>query len=88
MQYMEVATRRPWKILIIDDSELVLAATRGMLESLGFLVVTVSSPIGAVLVAAEERPDLVLVDLSMASLSGDRVVSSLKRNARTSAIPF
>lgn len=78
-------TRR--KILVIDDSEIVLAATRAMLTESGFDVVTCESPIGAALRVIQERPDLVLVDLDMASIPGDRVIASLKSGPRTSRIP-
>jgi response regulator RpfG family c-di-GMP phosphodiesterase len=34
-----------------------------------------------------ERPDIILVDLDMASMPGDRVIASLKSGPRTSRIP-
>jgi len=69
--------RRP-KILVIDDSELVCAQTQRQLEPHGFEVVIATSPIGAGLVARDEAPDIILVDLNMASLRGERVIRSLK----------
>lgn len=76
-----------FKILVIDDSEIVLEATREMLKAGGFQVVTCDSPIGAGLLVVAEQPDLVLVDLNMASVGGERVVSSLKSGPRTGHIP-
>ena len=75
------------KVMVIDDSEIVLEATKSMLVEGGFDVVTCDSPIGAVLRVINERPDVVLVDLDMASMPGDRVITSLKSGPRTSRIP-
>jgi DNA-binding response OmpR family regulator len=75
------------KILVVDDSEVVLEVTEYMLRSTGYEVVTCNTPIGVTLVAAREQPSLVLVDLDMASMGGDRVVASLKASMRTANIP-
>lgn len=75
------------KIMVIDDSEIVLQATKAMLQEGGFDVVICDSPIGAALRVIQERPDLVLVDLDMASMPGDRVIASLKSGPRTARIP-
>lgn len=79
------STRR--KVMVIDDSEIVLEATRGMLRSAGFDVVTCASPIGATLQVFNEKPDVVLVDLDMASMGGDKLIMLLKQGPRTSHIP-
>lgn len=75
------------KILVVDDSEVVLEVTEYMLRSTGHDVVTCNTPIGVTLVAAREQPALILVDLDMASMGGDRVVASLKASMRTAEIP-
>lgn len=75
------------KILVVDDSEVVLEVTEYMLRSTGYDVVTCNTPIGVTLVAVREQPALVLVDLDMASMGGDRVVASLKASTRTANIP-
>lgn len=72
--------------MVIDDSEVVLTVTRIMLQATGFDVVVCDSPVGAVLRVVSELPDIVLVDLQMASISGDRVVTALKGGARTAGI--
>lgn len=76
------------KILVIDDSEVVLQATQAQLEACGFEVSLCDSPIGAAMRAAREQPDLILVDLDMASMPGDRVITSLKTGPRTARIPI
>lgn len=74
------------KIVVIDDSEIVLELTRAVLERDGFGVVTCNSPIGATLVVAREKPALVLVDVDMASMSGERVVGGIKSGPRTAGV--
>jgi two-component system, response regulator PdtaR len=54
------------KILIVDDEVVVAEAIRRQLRSLGYLVVgLVSTGIEAVKVAAEHRPDLILMDIKL-----------------------
>ena len=81
------ANPRVSKVVVIDDSEIVLEQTRLVLEREGMSVVTCNSPIGSTLVVAREKPDLVLVDVDMASMSGERVVSGIKSGPRTSGVP-
>ena len=80
-------TQRTVKVVVIDDSEIVLEQTRLTLEREGISVVTCNSPIGSTLVVAREKPDLVLVDVDMASMNGGRVVSGIKSGPRTSSVP-
>ncbi len=73
---------RKSKIMVVDDSEVVRDATQLLLEDNGFDVVTVDTPIGASLIVSRELPQLVLVDVEMASLKGDHVVRMIKKNSR------
>lgn len=61
------------KVLVIDDSEIVLEVTRGALEGAGFEVVTHDRPAGCVALILQEKPDLVLMDVNMPGLAGDTV---------------
>lgn len=62
------------RILVLDDSPLVLNATRAVLESAGHRVSTVADPPHFFALLDSERPDLALVDVSMPTLEGDAVV--------------
>lgn len=64
-------SRRKYKVLIVDDSQLVLGMTKTVLERAGVSVVALDSPIGFTKVLSEERPDLALIDVGMPALSGD-----------------
>lgn len=75
--------RKP-KIVVIDDSEIVLEVTKGALEGAGYEVVTHDRPAGCVALILHEKPDLVLMDVNMPGLGGDTIVSVLGKAAPTS----
>lgn len=68
---------KPAKILVIDDNQTVLVATRKILEGVGFEVVTTDRAIGASALVIKEKPDLVLMDLEM-PLRGSAIVSIMR----------
>jgi CheY-like chemotaxis protein len=70
---------RPKKILAIDDSDIALNMLRVVLRGAGYDVVTRDSPFGASAAINTEKPDLVLVDVSMPALRGDKLVSLVRR---------
>lgn len=70
--------RKP-TIVIIDDDEIVLAATADVLEQAGYRVVTRSRPSGCVAMILQEKPDLVLLDACMPTVSGDKLVKLVAR---------
>lgn len=69
-----MSVRKP-KILVIDDSEIVLEVTKGALEGAGYDVVTHDRPAGCVALILHEKPELVLMDVNMPGLGGDTIVS-------------
>jgi CheY-like chemotaxis protein len=71
-----VSGRKP-KIVVIDDNEIVLEATKGALEGAGYEVLTHDRPVGCVALILHEKPDLVLMDVNMPGLGGDTIVSVL-----------
>jgi CheY-like chemotaxis protein len=73
-----VSLRKP-KIVIIDDSEIVLQVAQGALEGAGYDVVTHDRPAGCVALILQEKPDLVLMDVNMPGLGGDTIVSVLAK---------
>lgn len=75
--------RKP-KIVVIDDSEIVLEVTKGALEGAGYEVVTHDRPAGCVALILHEKPELVLMDVNMPGLGGDTIVSVLGKAAPTS----
>ena len=74
-------------MLVVDDSEICCEFVRLALEDHGFTVVTMCSPFGFVKMLREEQPDLVMVDVSMGTLSGPKLVElALQKRACPSPI--
>jgi CheY-like chemotaxis protein len=61
-------------VLVVDDSEIVLAVTKTVLEAVGYRVLTHPGPAGCVAVILQEKPDLVLIDVNMPMLGGETIV--------------
>ena len=66
-------------ILHVDDEETISDVTRQMLQKLGYEVVSTTSSIEAFNVFAEapERFDLVITDMAMPDLTGDRLAQKI-----------
>jgi CheY-like chemotaxis protein len=74
------------KILIIDDDPRHLQTTRGLLENAGYEVVEHPKPFGTMEIIIKQRPDLVLLDVNMPGLSGDRLCALVKAGHKAPAI--
>ena len=66
------------RILIVDDSGYARRVHRGILESAGHAVLECATGMGAIESYFLEHPDLVLLDLSMADLGGQEVLTRLR----------
>jgi DNA-binding response OmpR family regulator len=77
------------KIVIIDDSKLVLAVASDALQSAGFEVLATDSGIDANQhIYTSKRPDLIIIDVMMPLLNGDRKVKLLKERESSRHIPI
>lgn len=76
------------KILIIDDDEKHLITTKALLEEEGYEVITNYGWFGTTNVVREIQPDLVLLDINMPALSGDKLSSLLLSNDKTKNVPI
>ncbi len=75
------------KILLVDDEPHVLEVLRVTLEDLGFILLEAADGPGALDVAQNERPDLVILDVMLPSMSGLDVCKQLKEAGETEKIP-
>ncbi len=77
------------KILIIDDTEMLLIFVADTLATADqtLQIITASSGAEGILLAACERPDLILLDYSLTDMTGDSVCHALLENPTTARIP-
>lgn len=67
------------KILIVDDSPLILRNIKNLLEN-EYDVITATSGQQALDIIVEEKPGLVLLDYEMPKMSGKTVFETIKKN--------
>ena len=70
-------TRRRAKVLIVDDSPIIRELAQHVLQEDGYEVIGLDSPTGFSRALVQEKPDIVLMDVSMPALSGDKLVEIL-----------
>jgi DNA-binding response OmpR family regulator len=63
----------PLKIMIVDDDATTLAVVSAILERQGHEVTARETALGTTRAIIRERPDVVLLDVRMPGLSGDRL---------------
>src|SRR5262249_56977802 len=75
------------KILIADDSPLVVMLLSNLLKSQGYQVATASDGVLAVQRAYSEQPDLILLDIFMPRMNGYQVCRLLKKDPTVAGLP-
>jgi twitching motility two-component system response regulator PilH len=75
------------KILIVDDSKTELYALSELLTKRGFLVRTAENGEEAMRRLAEDKPDLILMDVVMPGQNGFQLTRSITRDSRFANVP-
>jgi CheY-like chemotaxis protein len=80
---------RDKKLLVIDDTELLLVFVEEVLSTAEptVQIVTASSGLAGVEKAAAEKPDVILLDYSLPDITGDEVCRRLLQDDRTARVP-
>lgn len=78
----------PLRILVAEDDASLAQLYRTYAERRGHQVLVASDGAEALVTAATELPDLVLLDVAMPKLDGRDVIRQLKQNPRTAGIPI
>jgi type IV pilus assembly protein PilB len=80
---------RTFRALVVDDTEHIREIVRVALEKsdLNLQVVTAGSGEEALAAAARERPDVVVLDISMPDMDGFEVCRRLRTEVRTAFVP-
>ncbi len=71
-------------VAILDDSPIVIDATKGMLEPLGWKVVDLGRAMTAPMVIMREAPAIVLVDVNMPVINGGEFIKFVKAKVNLS----
>jgi CheY-like chemotaxis protein len=74
-------------VLILDDNPLVLKLGRALLEREGATVLTAASWIEFNHVLANTNPDVMLIDINLPSIKGNRLTEVLKSQTDRNTIP-
>ena len=74
-------------ILVVDDDQVSLQLTKGILSSSGYDIATAASGRDALLTLREVKPDLILLDVMMPEMNGYDVCSRLKEDKEIAFIP-
>lgn len=81
-------TSRTVEILVVDDERDLVWELEQSLHDEGYLVSVAYDGLGALRVAKERRPDLMILDIRMPLLDGMEVCSELRRNDEFSMMPI
>ena len=76
------------RIVVIDDSEIVLDAFEVLLQSAGFEVRVVSSLRRFLNTVLDWKPHLIVTDLYMPEMSGAELCTWLRQQVQTAKIPI
>ncbi|MBN2195529.1 MAG: response regulator [Polyangiaceae bacterium] len=69
-------------VLVIDDSEIARSKMEAILEDAGMHVIGLPSPIGATRAMLSNRVDVVVIDVLMPAMRGDRLAALFRSNPR------
>lgn len=86
MNFLKKIFKRPKTILIIEDNVIHLETTASLLEAEGFNVIKAFAGSEGVL-KAQQKPDLILLDIDLPDIDGWQVLQGLKSSDKTKAIP-
>lgn len=76
------------KVLIVDDDELHLYTTKELLQNDLIEVTTHKNWFGVTNVVRNLQPDLVLLDINMPALSGDKLAAIIKPHCEAMKTPI
>ena len=74
-------------VLVVDDEPQVLQLLKRVLDRAGFETIAIGDGRTAHDMAVEWRPDIILLDLMLGSVTGDQVLAELRKDFRTRLIP-
>ena len=73
---------RSLRVLIVDDDDVVRTQLGGLLSGAGHAVFELPSAIGVTRIATRQQVDVVIIDIMMPTLSGDKLTQLLRQNPK------
>jgi CheY-like chemotaxis protein len=75
-------------ILVVEDNPLNMELATDILQTAGYTVLQADDANNAIALAKSEKPDLILMDVSLPGMDGLVATAILKRDPQTSEIPL
>ncbi|HSS71747.1 MAG TPA: response regulator [Casimicrobiaceae bacterium] len=75
-------------ILIVEDNEKNLKLVRDVLQVKGFSTIEAGSAEDGIKLAAERKPDLILMDIQLPGMNGIDALKALRADKETASIPI
>ena len=75
------------RILVVEDNEKNMKLFRDVLTATGYEALEATTGEGAVALATEHVPDLVLMDIQLPDIDGVEALARLRGDERTASIP-
>lgn len=82
---MEKETKKT--ILLIEDEEVLRIALKFKLEKSGFVVLEAGDGEKALEILKAATPDLILLDVLLPKLGGEKILNFIRQNKNTSLVP-
>jgi two-component system, chemotaxis family, response regulator PixG len=73
-------SKKTYKVACIDDSPATLEKINSYLKDQGISVLTIDNPVNALMQIVRNKPDLILLDVTMPTLDGYKLCSLLRRH--------
>jgi two-component system, cell cycle response regulator DivK len=75
------------RILVVEDNKMNMKLFRDVLVAKGYRALEATTGGEAIVLATEQAPDLVLMDIQLPDLDGVETLRRLRTDARTATIP-
>jgi CheY-like chemotaxis protein len=84
---MSIEKEVPLSALVVDDSMLIRHTVCRFLEDLGFSVESATNGLEALEHVKRRIPHLIITDMSMPKMTGGDLITALRSNPETAAVP-
>jgi twitching motility two-component system response regulator PilG len=77
---LDLGPRKFRKLLLVDDSKTVVEQFKLRMECAGFEVSGHTNPMGTLIAVLREKPDLILLDVTMPGLEGPELCKMIRKD--------